>query len=350
MQRTFQRRTNDHPRVDTPEARRADVASCVLAGAALLLVLHLHLLTAFFAGLLVFELVHMIAPVLKRHVAGRGSLIVAVGLLATGIIGVIAAAAVGITAFVRSDAGSVSALLTKMAAIIEGARNILPEWMVASLPDSVDEARDTISQWLRDHAGELRLAGAETGRALVHALIGMIIGAMISLHEAAQPTNQKPLAYALTTRAQLVGDAFRRVVFAQVRISALNTFFTAIYLVVILPLLGVNLPYGKTLVALTFVAGLLPVAGNLISNTVIVVVSLSVSLYVAIGSLVFLVVIHKLEYFLNARIVGSRIHAKPWELLIAMLAMESAFGLPGVAAAPVYYAYLKMELAERGLV
>jgi predicted PurR-regulated permease PerM len=241
-------------------------------------------------------------------------------------------------------------LLNKMAEIVEGARGVLPEWMVSSLPDTVDEVRDTISQWLRDHAGELRLAGAETGRAIVHALIGMIIGAMISLHEAAQPTNEKPLANSLTVRALLVGDAFRRVVFAQVRISALNTLFTAMYLVVVLPLFGVHLPYAKTLVAVTFIAGLLPVIGNLISNTVIVVVSLAVSLVVAISSLAFLIVIHKLEYFLNARIVGSRIHAKPWELLIAMLGMEAAFGLPGVAAAPIYYAYLKLELSERGLV
>jgi hypothetical protein len=30
--------------------------------------------------------------------------------------------------------------------------------------------------------------------------------------------------------------------------------------------------------------------------------------------------------------------------------MEAAFGLPGVIAAPVYYAYLKLELTGRGLV
>jgi predicted PurR-regulated permease PerM len=33
-----------------------------------------------------------------------------------------------------------------------------------------------------------------------------------------------------------------------------------------------------------------------------------------------------------------------------MLAMESAFGLNGVVAAPIYYAYIKAELADRGLV
>ena len=64
----------------------------------------------------------------------------------------------------------------------------------------------------------------------------------------------------------------------------------------------------------------------------------------------FLVVIHKLEYFLNARIVGAQIRAHAWEVLLAMLVMEVAFGLPGVVAAPIYYAYLKQELMDRGLV
>ena len=104
------------------------------------------------------------------------------------------------------------------------------------------------------------------------------------------------------------------------------------------------------MVAITFLTGLLPVIGNLISNTIIVVVSLSLSLGVALASLVFLVVIHKLEYFLNARIIGSQIRARAWELLLAMLVMEATFGLSGVFMAPIYYAYLKKELAERGLI
>ena len=82
----------------------------------------------------------------------------------------------------------------------------------------------------------------------------------------------------------------------------------------------------------------------------IVVVSLSHSVGVAIGSLLYLVIIHKLEYFLNARIIGGQIRAFAWELLIAMIIMESIFGLVGVIAAPIYYAYLKAELRERDLV
>jgi predicted PurR-regulated permease PerM len=188
------------------------------------------------------------------------------------------------------------------------------------------------------------------GHAAVHVLIGMVIGAMVSLHEVRPDARRAPLSVALTERARRVGDAFRRVVFAQVRISAINTVFTAIYLAALLPIFGVHLPYAKTLIAVTFIAGLIPVLGNLISNVVIVVVSLSVSLEVAMASLAFLIIIHKLEYFLNARIVGSQIRASAWELLLAMLVMESAFGIAGVAAAPIYYAYLKDELAARGLI
>ena len=125
---------------------------------------------------------------------------------------------------------------------------------------------------------------------------------------------------------------------------------TAIYLVGILPLLGIQLPFAKALIAVTFLTGLLPVIGNLISNTVIVVVSLSVSFGVALGSLAFLIVIHKLEYFLNARIVGGEIKASAWELLCAMLAFEAAFGLPGLVAAPIFYAYGKAELRQLGLI
>ena len=327
-----------------------EIAAWILMGLALVLVLRLHLLTALLAGLLVFELVHLLAPLLRRRFFGRRPRMVAVALLSFAIVGLISAAVVGVIAFMRSDAGSFSGLLHKMAEILDRARFALPQWIVDYFPDGADELRASVSIWLHEHAGELRLAGAETARTLAHILIGMIVGAMLALHEAVDGASERPLAHALSVQASRLGDAFRRVVFAQVRISLINTVFTAIYLAVVLPLFGVNLPLIKTLIAVTFLAGLLPVVGNLISNTVIVIVSLAYSVYVAIASLAFLVVIHKLEYFLNAKIIGSQIHSRAWELLIAMLAMEAAFGLAGVVAAPIYYAYVKAELADRGLV
>ncbi|HMM55217.1 MAG TPA: AI-2E family transporter [Candidatus Desulfobacillus sp.] len=328
-----------------------DIAAWLFAAAALFLVLKLRLLPALLAGLLVHELVHMLAPRLGvarlGHVRAR---LVAIALLSSVVIFLLALSAYGSMAFFRGELGSLPALMQKMAESIEGARAMLPDWLAARLPTSIDDLAETMMRWLRAHAGEAQIIGAEAGRGLVHILFGMIIGAMISLSEAAAYAQAKPLARALIERAARLAASFRRIVFAQVRIAALNAFFTWLYLDVALPLLDIHLPLAKTMVAVTFIVGLLPVVGNLVSNTVIVIVSLSHSVAVAVASLAFLVVIHKLEYFLNARIVGSRIRARTWELLLAMLAMEAAFGVAGLIAAPIYYAYLKDELAARGQV
>ena len=95
--------------------------------------------------------------------------------------------------------------------------------------------------------------------------------------------------------------SFERVFLAQVKISLIDTFLTGLYLYLVLPLFGVDLPFKMTVLIIAFIVGLIPVAGNLISNTIIIILSLGASLYVALASLVFLVVIHKLEYFLNAK-------------------------------------------------
>jgi predicted PurR-regulated permease PerM len=81
-----------------------------------------------------------------------------------------------------------------------------------------------------------------------------------------------------------------------------------------------------------------------------VVVSLSVSPVLAVSSLLFLIAIHKLEYFVNAHVMGAQIRARAWELLTAMLVLEAVFGITGLVAAPIYYAYLKNELAARQLI
>jgi predicted PurR-regulated permease PerM len=329
-------------------ANRINITAWLLAGLALVLILEIHLLPALLAGLLVYELVHLTAPLLQRRLNSQRAKLVAVALLAVAMIGIIVLAVMGIIAVFRSDAGSVTGLMGKLAEILEKSRTSLPEWASISLPANADALKDALVNWLREHASELQLAGKEAARGFAHVLIGLVIGAMLALREATAAHAHAPLAMALAERARRLADAFRRIVFAQVRISAINTTLTGLYLVVLLPLFGVNLPLTKTMIAITFVVGLLPVIGNLISNSVIVIVSLSHSPDMGLASLGFLVVIHKLEYFLNARIVGSQIASRAWELLLAMLTMEAAFGLPGVIAAPIYYAYLKDELRDAG--
>jgi len=330
---------------------RADIVAWGLSALALGFVIKLRLLPALLAGLLVFELVNVLTPWLHLRALGRdGPRVLAVTLIATVVVAALVAAGLGLTAFLRNSGESLPILMQKMAQIVEDGRVHLPAELLAHVPEDADTLQRTLVEWLRSHSGSLQLAGRDLGRTLVHVLMGMIIGALLSLQKATQYADRRPLAERITRHAERLASAFRRVVFAQFWISSINTFFTWLYLAVALPLFGVELPLVKALVAITLVVGLLPIVGNLISNTAIIIVSLSQGLPVAVASFVYLVVIHKLEYFLNARIVGSHINARAWELLVAMLVMEAAFGIPGLIAAPIFYAYFKEELHERGLV
>ena len=342
------------PHDDTPFSALADritIASSVLVGIGLVLVLYLNLLPALLAGLLVHELVHFVAPRLRVvRIRRRPAKLAVVALLALGIVGVLTGLIVGLSIFLRSETGNLPALLQQMADVIESWKTKLPPNVVAMLPAGVDDLRTVTVEWLRAHAGSLGHAGQVAGRALAEIVIGFVIGALVALHDFDTQESMGPLARALQTRLVRLTSAFRRVVFGQIRISAINATLTGLYLDVALRLAGIHVPLAKTMIVVTFVVGLLPVVGNLISNTAIVVLSLSVSVTVALVSLMFLVVIHKLEYFLNAQIVGSQVGAHAWELLLAMLVMETAFGMPGLIAAPIYYAYLKDELVQGRLV
>jgi predicted PurR-regulated permease PerM len=332
-------------------ATRFDLAAWLLAALVLVLVLLLDLLPALLAGLLVYELTRMLAPKFRptrmRRMQGR---IIAVVVLAVIIVLLLILAVLGMIAAVKSMNANLPVLMQKMADVIDGMKARLPEAIVQKLPADVDELKVTTSNWLRTNAGSLGHMGMQAVRVLIHILVGFFVGALVALHDVHAAHDLGPLGHAMQERASRLGTAFRRVVFSQVRISAINTALTALYLIVALPLFGVHLPLATTMVIVTFCVGLLPVLGNLISNSIILTLSLSVSGSVALASLVFLVIIHKLEYFLNAHIVGTQVHAHAWELLLAMLVMETAFGIPGLIAAPVYYAYIKNEMVSQKLV
>ena len=333
---------------NSPVSRYDLTAWCLFTGALLLLVV-LKLLPALLAGLLVYSLVSVLVPKQQTPTVDRSRLL-AVTLIAVIVITLITLAGFSLASFLRGGGENIPGLIQRMAEIIEDFRGRLPTWLLQYIPTDADALRAALVNWLREHTDTFQVAGAGLGRALALILIGMVIGALLSLESAVHGSDHGPLSVAFVKRALRLNSAFRRVVFAQVWISTINTTFTALYLVVVLPGFDVNLPFTETLIVITFVAGLLPILGNLVSNTIIFIVSLSQSLMVALVSLAYLIIIHKLEYFLNARIVGGHIRARAWELLIAMLVMEAAFDIPGLIAAPIYYAYMKDELRARGLI
>jgi predicted PurR-regulated permease PerM len=144
----------------------------------------------------------------------------------------------------------------------------------------------------------------------------------------------------LTARFSDFYQSFATVIGAQMTISAINTVLTAIFV------FTVGLPYAPVVIGLTFLCGLFPIVGNILSNTVIVFVGFLVSGKLAFIALIFLIVIHKLEYFLNSKIIGSRIRNPIWLTLIGLIIGEKLMGVPGMILSAVVLNYVRVEMSK----
>ena len=162
-----------------PPALSYDIVSWLLTGVSLFIVLPLHLLPALVAGLVVYELVHVLARALRifRIHHKRGQL-VAVGIVAFGVVLLLTIVGAGIVAFVQAD--NLSTLFNTMTDSIERWRSVLPDSIAEQLPVDVEELRQAVVAWLGLHAGELKQVGTEAGRTLAHIFFGLGIGVMNS--------------------------------------------------------------------------------------------------------------------------------------------------------------------------
>jgi len=154
------------------------------------------------------------------------------------------------------------------------------------------------------------------------------------------------VARQLIVRFETFYASFARVIGAQIIISIINTALTSVFLI------WNGFPYATVIIALTFLCGLLPIIGNIMSNTLIVGVAFTIpdnGPRMALVSLIFLVVIHKLEYFLNSKIIGDRIKNPMWLTLIGIVLGEKLMGIPGMILAPVVLHYIKIEASKRKL-
>jgi len=183
-------------------------------------------------------------------------------------------------------------------------------------------------------------------REVAFLLIGIVVAVSIFLNSAVDLDRGRYRIrnnlYSLTSEAiaERFGNFYRcfsTVMGAQLVISAINTALTAIFV------LTSGLPNSVVVIGLTFLCGMLPVVGNLISNTIIVAIAFTVSPKMALAALVFLVVIHKLEYFLNSKIIGDRIRNPVWLTLLGLILGERLMGIPGMILAPVLLNYVKVE-------
>lgn len=328
------------------------IASYLLMFIFLMLLIPLHLLVSFFSGFIVFEIINSLGSVTEKYIDGQRARLTISVILGVVIITAIGLAIAALISFVQHDlqGAGLEALNGDIDSTLQKLQNEIVHFLPGFIPYSITELKQHTILLIRDNLSIVKNTGTDIVHNLATMLIAAIIGILVSLHYTKTEVKQPAFKLALIHRIQNLSISFKNVVFAQVKISLINTILFIIFVHIALPIFGVHLPFAKTLTILTFVFGLIPIVGNLISNTIIVLTGLTISVTVAGITLVYLILIHKLEYFVNAKIIGTKIHAASWEVLLAMLIFEAVFGLAGLIVAPIFYAYIKLELKVANMI
>lgn len=328
------------------------VASYILMACFLVLLIPLHLLASFFAGFVIFEIINSLGNVTEKYIDGQRARITISVILGILIVAMISLGITSLVSFMQHDVqgSGVSALSDQIDQTLQKLQLEIAQYIPGFIPYTLPELKDQSLDLLKDNLSTLKHTGTDFIHNLATMLIASIVGILVSLARLNPKHEQPVFKRAMIQRIENLSISFKNVVFAQFKISLINTALFFVFSHILMPIFGVHLPFANTLVILTFIFGLIPIVGNLISNTIIVITGLTISVTTAGVALIYLILIHKLEYFINAKIIGTKIHAASWEVLLAMLIFESIFGLAGLIVAPIFYAYIKLELKEAEMI
>jgi len=302
----------------------------------LILLVALHLATPLLSALFSY------LTLTRLELKGRGGKAFAI----TMFILLIAAAGYGLGYFGRQSVRALPEIADRsIPSVIDRAKQRGIELPFTDYDSLKDVALDTAKREAKYFAGFAKFARGATKHVLL-LIAGLVIAMSLFLNRDFELGSQKPgtplnlyseACAEIAARFATLYQSFKTVMGAQIIISAINTVLTAIFV------LALGFPYTIVIIGATFICGLLPVVGNILSNTIVVMVGFTISPKMALIALIFLVVVHKLEYFLNSKIVGWRIRNPLWLTLLGLMIGEELMGIPGMILAPVMLNCIKLE-------
>ncbi len=312
-------------------------------------IMKIGLLPALISGMITFLMMRVAENFISNYLRlGNKSRMIATLLISLLIITLLTLLSMYSISWLYKTVSNPDAIATETTLVLDKTIKDLPKNISDLFPQDIQKLKQSLIEFTHENIALLRDFSRGATHTLITMILGMIIGIMIAASNSVDTS--KDFVLSIREKVENLVNSFKHVMFAQAGIAAFNAVMTALFLFVAMPLFGIHFPFAKTIVILTFVIGLIPIIGNLIVNVIVLIVGLSVSAYVGISALLYLIFIHKFEYFLNAKIIGSRIQAQAFELLIAMLVMESIFGIIGLIAAPILYCYIKNELKNYDII
>ena len=306
-------------------------------------ILHFHVIPAVLAGLLAYvmttKLMHQLSVKIPSDSTQSKIVGMFVGLGSLGLISFL------VFILIKALNGeNMTDMTNTVIETINQSRKLLPPEIAVYIPDNISEMKKNLISNLKEHLLSFANFGKGALYSILLVLIGWLIGILIACQK--KSTNQTHFSKKWNELWRKLSESFRFVVFAQVKVAAFNSIFMAIFLFIVCPIIGWDIPYSKMLVVITFLCGLLPIIGNLISNSISFILALTVSFPAAIAALCMLMLVHKLEYFIISKSLGSDIDSDIWELLIVLFAFEILFGVAGMVFSPILYAFFKTEMRQ----
>lgn len=291
---------------------------------------------ALLAGLFAFMIIDLTHRLLTGRVPellARWISVLLFALIATGLVWML-------ILFVKLALVRLPVLLSSVLPTVDA---LAATWGLELPFENLRELRELMLDALRDNASSITQTSGLLTKGVFQVIVGIFISILAFLSLGDKPAAPRPNLYdefrrESTERVKTFMRGFEKVFGAQVMISGINTVITAVFL------LAIGIPFVHFLVLSTFILGTLPLVGNILSNTIIVGTALTLSPRHAAFALIFLVLIHKAEYFLNGRIVGGSINTPMWMTLLGILVGEVVMGVPGILLAPTIIHYAREEL------
>lgn len=297
------------------------LAAVVLWGAS-------HIARALLLLIIAAILAYAIAPAVKllERIMPRFAAIAIVYLVVLGAISTFTYFAIATTIH---QAGSLSRELMDLLSPQKGHTTPLEQTLLryGISADQITEARGQLTTYI----GEFSKQALPLLQSVLDFAIDIIVVAVLSIYllidgsrVAKWARNNTPTA----TRASFFLDTLQRVVGGYIRGQV--TLAALIGILVWIGMLLLHVPYSVLLGMLAFAMAFVPVLGTLVSGAVCVLLALTQSWIIAVGVLIYFVIIHVIEgELVGPRIVGKAIGLHPVVSLFALIAGGELFGIWG---------------------
>lgn len=234
-------------------------------------------------------------------------------------------------------------ILSKIEPALLHLKNHAPFWQ-SHWPANLDQIKPLILNYFQSHWSDIAILSVHGVKTLGLILLGWILG--IILAQPKSNTDLVPIVHHWISHWNQFYQTFKTFILAQSSVALFNAFWVFLFVQIIAPIFSWSIPYSWGLVALTFICSLIPVIGNLIANTASFLVCMTSSLNAAIAMLFLLIIIHKLEYVIISKVMGSKSECSLIELLLVMLSFEWIFGVGGMILSPMIYIFVKQTLTR----